>query len=161
MKNLRIEPIGTEVDVATATNVINALLDEAQGKVKAVCGGKGLCATCHVRVLENAQALSPLTAREQATLELITGATGASRLACQAKVLADGCVLEVPRGIYLESLADLESLIGRRAEDPFCHPISGAVLVPQGKIITRSVVMALSALDLDVVNVLKNSDRVM
>lgn len=160
MKNLRIEPIGTDIDVLTRANVISVLLAQAEGRVKAVCGGKGLCATCHIRVVEGDQSLSPLTPREKSTLALITGTSAQSRLACQAKILADGAVVEVPKGMYLESLASLESLIGRRAEEPIIHPVTGIELIPVGKIITRSIIMSLQNVEADLTEMLQSSERV-
>ncbi len=158
MKNLRIEPLGTEIDVKTLTNVAQALIERGNNRVKKVCGGKGICATCHIKVLEGADALSTLNDRERATLARITGATADSRLGCQAEIRFDGCIVEVPSGIYLESLADLESLIGRRAETPLYHPVTSATLVPSGKIITRSVVMSLQNVDFNIVDVIQHSD---
>jgi ferredoxin len=158
MKQLRIEPLGTELDVRTATRVASALVKQTNGKVKLVCGGKGLCATCHVKVLEGANALSTLTERERMTLARITGADINSRLGCQAKIIYDGATVEVPAGIYLESLADLEALIGRRTDAPFYHPVTGGVLVPAGKIITRSVVMSLQGIEFDIVEKIQQSD---
>lgn len=160
MKTFRIEPIGRDVDVMTSTNVVSALLKQGNGRVKQVCGGKGLCATCHVRVVAGAQALSPLSSRERSTLSLITGADATSRLACQAKVIGDGIVVQLPPGIYLDSLAELDALIGRRAEEPLCHPITGVVLVPAGKIITRSTVTQLKQVEVDVISMLERSDAV-
>jgi ferredoxin len=158
VKTFRIEPLGKEVDVKTTTTVVAALVQQGNGRVKQVCGGKGLCATCHIKVKEGQEALSPLNQRERTTLALLSGADACSRLACQAKVLGDGVVVELPDGIYLESLAQLDALIGRRAEEPLRHPVSGVVLVPSGKIITRSVVNQIKDIELDVVEMLKRSD---
>ena len=159
MKTFRIEPVGKEMDVRTATTIVQALLSQGNGRVKQVCGGKGLCATCHVKVRSGVGALSPVTARERSTLSLITGAGSTSRLACQAKVLGDGVIVDLPPGIYLESLADIEALIGRRAEEPLLHPVTGMIVVPAGKIITRSVVMGLKSIDMDVVSMLQRTDQ--
>lgn len=160
MKEFRIEPIGRSVELMTSTTLVAAMVQQAQGRVKQVCGGKGLCATCHVKVKKGAESLSPITAREKQTLSIISGADASSRLACQARVLGPGVVIDVPEGIYLSSLADVEALIGRRAEVPLLHPVSGAVLVPAGKIITRSVVMSIKSLDADVLSILRSTQDV-
>lgn len=157
MKTFRIDTVGRAVDVATATTLASALLAQGNGRIKQVCGGKGMCATCHVRVLEGAESLTPMTKREKGTLAMITGAGANSRLACQAKVSGEGVVIDVPPGLYLDSLAQIEALIGRRAEEPLVHPITGAVLVPVGKIITRSTVNALKTIDADVVAMLRGT----
>jgi len=158
VKSFRIEPLGKDLNITTAGTVVSALLQQGNGRVKQVCGGRGLCATCHVKVMEGQQALSPLNQRERTTLALLSGADGSSRLACQAKVLGEGVVIEVPEGIYLESLAQLDALVGRRAEETLRHPVTGVVLVPAGKIITRSVVNSIKDVELDVVEMLKRSD---
>jgi len=50
-------------------------------------------------------------------------------------------------------------LIGRRAEQPILHPITGAVLVQAGKLITRSVLESVKNLDLDIQEALARSSR--
>jgi hypothetical protein len=45
--------------------------------------------------------------------------------------------------MYVNSLQDIEALIGRRAEQSLLHPITGAVLVEAGKLITRSMMRQL------------------
>jgi ferredoxin len=52
-------------------------------KMRATCGGMGLCADCHCSVLEGMRALPPPTDQEAQTLDLIPQATMKSRLACQ------------------------------------------------------------------------------
>ena len=159
MKTPTLEPIGRDIDVRTSSLLVTALLRESRGRVKQVCGGKGICATCHVRVIAGNERLSPVRDRERRTLSLISGSDGCSRLACQAEVLGDGITVQIPPGIYLEKLADIEALIGRRAEEPLFHPISGNVLVPAGKIITRSVVGTIRDLEVDVVSALSGTQR--
>ena len=63
-----------------------------------------------------------------------------SRLACQARVIGEGVVVELPSGMYVSDLDDIEALIGRRAEQDILHPLDGKVLVEQGKLITRSMI---------------------
>jgi hypothetical protein len=84
------------------------------------------------------EALSAINRREQRTLEVITSCKPNSRLACQARVLKNGVVVELPPGMYINSLKDIEALIGRRAEQDLLHPLTGQVLVEAGKLITRS-----------------------
>jgi hypothetical protein len=42
--------------------------------------------------------------------------------------------------MYVSAVEDMESLIGRRAEQDILHPLNGKVLVQAGKLITRSVI---------------------
>jgi adenylate cyclase len=53
-----------------------------------VCGGRGRCSTCRVRVLSDISALPPPSAVEQAVLERVHARTGV-RLACQLRPTGD------------------------------------------------------------------------
>lgn len=137
-KIVRLEPIAQETAVETNGNLLSVLLNKDLDVLKE-CGGRGMCATCHVYVKDGMDSLSPVNRREQRTLEVITSCKTNSRLACQARVLANGVIVELPPGMYINSLQDIEALIGRRAEQDLLHPITGQVLVETGKLITRSM----------------------
>jgi ferredoxin len=136
-KIVRLEPIAQVSSIDTNSNLLSLLIHKDLEVLKE-CGGRGMCATCHIYVSAGMTALSPINRREQRTLEVITSCKVNSRLACQARVLADGVVIELPAGMYINSLQDIESLIGRRAEQDLLHPITGQVLVQAGKLVTRS-----------------------
>ncbi|MBL1176098.1 2Fe-2S iron-sulfur cluster-binding protein [Pantanalinema sp. GBBB05] len=136
-KIVRLEPIAQETSIETNGNLLSVLINKDLDVLKE-CGGRGMCATCHVYVREGMQSLSPINRREQRTLEVITTCKTNSRLACQARVLQDGVIVELPPGMYINSIKDIEALIGRRAEQDLLHPITGQVLVEAGKLITRS-----------------------
>lgn len=140
------DPLG----VADGSRLLDALIARKLS-VKMLCGGRGLCATCHVLVLKNPHALSPASHAERATLAALTNAQPNSRLACQSQVIADGVEIEPPEGLYIESFADLEQLIGKRTQVPVKHPISGAVLIQAGKLIVRSRIKQLKDFDIDVI----------
>ena len=136
-KVVRLEPIALETSVETNGNLLSVLINKDLDVLKE-CGGRGMCATCHVYVREGMEALSPVNRREQRTLEVITSCKPNSRLACQARVMQNGVIVELPPGMYVNSLKDIEDLIGRRAEQDLLHPLTGKVLVEAGKLITRS-----------------------
>ena len=138
VKTVRLEPIAQESSVETNGNLLSVLLHKELSVLKE-CGGRGMCATCHIYVNDGMRALTPISRREQRTLAIITSCRANSRLACQARVMSNGVVVELPPGMYVNSLKDIESLIGRRAEQDLLHPLTGAVLVEQGKLITRSM----------------------
>ena len=138
-KTVRLDPLGKETAIATSSNLLSVLLTNDL-EVAQECGGRGICATCHVYVTEGMDNVSPMSRREQRTLEVITSCRTDSRLACQAKVMGEGVVVELPAGMYISSSDNVEDLIGRRAEQDILHPISGQVLVEEGKLITRSVI---------------------
>jgi ferredoxin len=136
-KIVRLEPIAQESAIETNNNLLSVLLNKELDVLKE-CGGRGMCATCHIYVKDGMQSLSPMNRREQRTLEVITSCKPNSRLACQARVVGNGVVVELPPGMYINSLKDIEALVGRRAEQDLLHPITGKVLVESGKLITRS-----------------------
>lgn len=137
-KIVRLEPIAQETSVETNGNLLSVLIAKDLDVLRE-CGGRGMCATCHVYVKQGMDALTPINRREQRTLEVITSCQTNSRLACQARVLANGVVVELPPGMYINSIQDIEALIGRRAEQNLLHPVTGQVLVEEGKLITRSM----------------------
>lgn len=143
-KTVRLEPIAQESSIQTNGNLLSVLLNKDLDVLKE-CGGRGMCATCHIYVKEGMDALTPLNRREQRTLEVITSCKSSSRLACQARVVGNGVVVELPPGMYVNSLQDIEALIGRRADQDLLHPITGEVLVEQGKLITRSTLKQLES----------------
>ncbi len=149
VKVVRLEPIAQDTEVQTNANLLAALLAEDLHVLKE-CGGRGMCATCHVYIKQGMDSLSPMSRREQRTLEVITTANPNSRLACQSRVLADGVVVEVPTGMYIDAIEDVEALIGRRTEQDLLHPITGEVVVETGKLITRSVINQLTDVRLQV-----------
>ncbi len=142
VKTVRLEPIAQQSDIQTHGNLLSVLLNKDLDVLKE-CGGRGMCATCHIYVTDGMESLTPINRREQRTLEVITSCKTNSRLACQARVIGEGVVVELPPGMYVNSLQDIEALIGRRAEQNLLHPITGAVLVEEGKLITRSVLKQL------------------
>lgn len=144
VKTVRLDPIAKQTIINTNTNLLSVLL-ENDLEVSQECGGRGMCATCHVYITEGEDSISPMTRREQRTLEVITTCKTNSRLACQAKVIGEGVVVELPAGMYISGNDDVESLIGRRAQQDILHPISGQVLVEEGKLITRTMISQLQA----------------
>jgi ferredoxin len=145
-KTVRLEPIAQESSIQTNGNLLSVLLNKDLDVLKE-CGGRGMCATCHIYVQDGAESLTPINRREQRTLEVITSCKPNSRLACQARVMGEGVVVELPPGMYVNSLQDIEALIGRRAEASLLHPITGAVLVEEGELITRSMLKQLENTD--------------
>lgn len=160
VKTVRLEPIAQETSVETNGNLLSILIDKDLDVLKE-CGGRGMCATCHVYVKQGMAALSPVNRREQRTLEVITTCKTNSRLACQARVLANGVIVELPPGMYINSIKDIEALIGRRAEQNLLHPVTGQVLVEEGKLITRSVLKQIeNTTSFNFVSFLSNSSDV-
>lgn len=159
MKNVQMMPIGKTVEVKTNERVLDALLSSELSVLRA-CGGKGMCATCHVWIDEGMDALTPMTEREKRTLGRVSGCDSRSRLSCQAKILGEGVVVKLPDGMFIESTKDLDSLVGQRSKMNILHPISGIVLVQKGKIITRSRIMQLEDIDVDMAKLKKEAESI-
>jgi len=149
MKRVAIEGATDPVDIKTNQRLLDALTMSGTPLLMA-CGGKGLCATCHVYVTTGGERLSSRTPREQMSLRMLSDLRPNSRLACQAKVQGEGVAVTLPRGRYLTASKDLNALIGRRAEERILHPLDGRVLIETGKIITRTRIGELSQVDVDV-----------
>ncbi len=141
-KTVKINSINEEMAVETNDSLLSLLIKKDL-KVSQECGGRGMCATCHIFVTEGMEHLSPMSRREQRTLEVITTCSINSRLACQSRVVGNGVVVELPAGMYVSEVEDIESLIGQRATQDILHPLYGTVLVETGKLITRSMISQL------------------
>ncbi len=141
-KTVKIDSMNEDTVVQTNDNLLSVLLQKDL-KVSRECGGRGMCATCHIFIKGGMEHLSPMSRREQRTLEVITTCGTNSRLACQARVIGDGVVVELPAGMYVSEVEDIESLIGQRASQDILHPLYGTILVETGKLITRSMISQL------------------
>ncbi|MEM8830493.1 MAG: 2Fe-2S iron-sulfur cluster-binding protein [Cyanobacteria bacterium P01_G01_bin.19] len=141
-KVVKLDPINQETSIKTNDNLLSGLLNN-EINVLPQCGGRGRCATCHIYIKDGMESLSPLNRQEQRTLETITTCGLNSRLACQARVIGEGVVVELPSGMYVSEIEDIDSLIGRRSDKNILHPLSGKILVEKGKLITRSMISQL------------------
>lgn len=146
MKQIKLQPLNKEVEVATHGTLLRVLLEQEMNVLQA-CGGQGRCATCHVYIQSGMNCLSACSPQELLTLGFIATSRPNSRLACQARVLQNGVVVEVPRGMYVGSLGELKNLIGRRAQQNLIHPLTGEILVEEGKLILRSALEKMAQID--------------
>lgn len=158
-KTVKLDPINQETSIKTNDNLLSGLLNNELNVLRE-CGGRGMCATCHIYIKEGMESLSPLSRREQRTLGTITSCNMNSRLACQARVIGEGVVVELPSGMYVSDIDDIEALIGRRAEQDILHPLDGRVLVEQGKLITRSMISQLKDTQVKVNEYLADTQKV-
>lgn len=138
MKSMTLVPVGGQLEVVTGSRLVEGLLARDL-EIDMACGGKGMCATCHVYLRAGKDCVSPPTAREQRTLGLVASADPDSRLACQCRIEGDGIVVEVPEGMYVQSVEQADALVGSVAGYDYLHPVTGQRLIPKGKLITRSI----------------------
>jgi len=85
------QPVVLESSIAVS--LLNSLLVEGV-PIRHDCGGRALCGTCAVRVLEGWGGLSPIGEREALRLHE-GGRPGDCRLACQARAARDVSI-EIP-----------------------------------------------------------------
>ncbi|MBL4666348.1 MAG: adenylate/guanylate cyclase domain-containing protein [Sneathiella sp.] len=84
-------PEGKKISAPPGTTVLEI---SHQGGIPhaSVCGGRGRCSTCRIRITAGADTLAPPSDKELAVLKRV-GATEGTRLACQVPVLADMSVI--------------------------------------------------------------------
>jgi len=84
-------PDGTVASIRPGMSLLDASRANAIPHAS-VCGGRGRCSTCRVRVLDGADALPPPSAAEQRVLDRIA-APAKVRLACQTRPTADLAIM--------------------------------------------------------------------
>jgi len=88
---------------ATVGQTLGSAAWKNHSHVGAVCGGRGVCQTCYVTVLEGSEALSPLSEVEQAFLSPRQQQAG-GRLACQTRIERDGTIRILSRPEQVQRL---------------------------------------------------------
>jgi ferredoxin len=75
-----------ELEVPTDVGLnLMEVLKAYEYEIMATCGGMGLCATCHIEILNGAENLKPCNDNELDTLDTLPDADNNSRLACQIR----------------------------------------------------------------------------
>jgi ferredoxin len=133
-----------QVEAEQNTNILS-IFREHGINVNQICGGQGMCASCHFFVVSGSDALTPTTHQEQMTLQYTNLGRPNARLACQTRVIGNGVVIELPKGTFVESERDLEVSIGKKATQTLIHPLTGEILVEEGKLILRSAIEKMQA----------------
>lgn len=137
MSTITINIHGQQVQ-AEQNSTLLSVFKEHDILVNQICGGQGMCASCHFFVVEGSEALTAPTNQEQMTLQFTKIDRPGARLACQTRAIGDGIIIELPKGTFLESEQDLEQEIGKKAKKTLIHPMTGEVLVEAGKLVMRS-----------------------
>ncbi|WP_373542220.1 2Fe-2S iron-sulfur cluster-binding protein [Chamaesiphon sp.] len=130
---------------ATENSTLLSVFKEHDILVNQICGGQGMCASCHFFVVNGLESLTAPTQQEQMTLQFTKIDRPGARLACQTRAIGDGIVIELPTGTFVESEQDLEQKIGKKAAKTLIHPLTGEVLVEAGKLVLRSALEKMKA----------------
>jgi ferredoxin len=137
MATITISIDGKQVE-AEQNSTILSVFKEHDILINQICGGQGMCASCHFFVIDGTDALTAPTKQEQMTFQFTKIERPGARLACQTRAMGDGIVIELPLGTFVESEEDLEQKIGKKADKTLIHPMTGEVLVQAGKLVLRS-----------------------
>jgi ferredoxin len=133
MATITISIDGKQV-AAEQNSTLLSVFKEHDILINQICGGQGMCASCHFFVVDGTDALTAPTQQEQMTFQFTKIDRPGARLACQTRVIGEGIVIELPLGTFVESERDLELKIGKT----LIHPMTGEVLVQAGKLVLRS-----------------------
>jgi ferredoxin len=137
MSTITISIDGQQIQ-AEQNSTLLSVFREHDILVNQICGGQGMCASCHFFVVEGLDAMTAPTKQEQMTLQFTKIDRPGARLACQTRVIGNGITIELPRGTFVESEQELEQEIGKKAKKTLIHPMTGEVLVEAGKLVMRS-----------------------
>ena len=89
-------PAGAEIQVATGTNICEALLDN-DIRIEHACDMSCACTTCHVVVRQGFASLNEPDESEEDLLDRAWGLEPQSRLSCQAIVARENLTVEIPK----------------------------------------------------------------
>ena len=137
MSTITIDIDGRQVQAEQNSTLLSVFRDH-DILVNQICGGQGMCASCHFFVVGGLAALTEPTKQEQMTLQYTKIDRPGARLACQTRVLGEGIMIQLPNGTFVESEQDLVQEIGKKAKKTLIHPMTGEVLVEAGKLVMRS-----------------------
>ena len=137
MSTITIDIDGQKIQAEQNSTLLSVFRDN-DILVNQICGGQGMCASCHFFVVGGLDAMTAPTKQEQMTLQYTKIDRPGARLACQTRAIGDGIMIELPNGTFVESERDLEQEIGKKAKKTLIHPMTGEVLVEAGKLVMRS-----------------------
>jgi ferredoxin len=137
MSTITISIDGQQIQAEQNSTLLSVFRDH-DILVNQICGGQGMCASCHFFVVAGLDAMTAPTKQEQMTLQFTKIDRPGARLACQTRAIGNGIVIELPNGTFVESEQELEQEIGKKAKKTLIHPMTGEVLVEAGKLVMRS-----------------------
>jgi ferredoxin len=140
---------------AEQNSTLLSIFKENNIVVNQICGGQGMCATCHFFVVDGSNNLTPQSLQEEITFQYTKIDRPGARLACQTRVIGQGVVIELPKGAFVKSEEDLVQEIGKKAKQTLIHPMTGEVLVEEGKLILRSAIEKMKESSSKFANLLK------
>jgi 2Fe-2S ferredoxin len=113
MPKVRFEPDGIEIEVKAGTTILQAA-EQAGALLGSACGGVCACSTCHVYVSEGLDGLSEMGEGEEDILDKAFDVRSNSRLACQARLQAEGRTVVTISSASRQTFFDEHPELGRR-----------------------------------------------
>ncbi|MGB0561125.1 MAG: 2Fe-2S iron-sulfur cluster-binding protein [Spirulinaceae cyanobacterium] len=139
MPRIKLEPLGLSIYLKNQSHAsLLPILQRAKVELPAVCGGKGKCSTCALRVFAGANSLSPMGELERETLKKTRKDVKCDRLMCQTQLIQEEVILYLSTSAQKKLLQVLQRLENRISPRNLYNPITGALLVPAGQKITRN-----------------------
>ena len=89
-------PEGAVIEATPGKTICDTLLENGI-EIEHACEKSCACTTCHVIVREGYESLIPPTEQEEDLLDKAWGLEPTSRLSCQAVIMSDDLVIEIPK----------------------------------------------------------------
>ncbi|MCL6556179.1 MAG: ISC system 2Fe-2S type ferredoxin [Burkholderiales bacterium] len=89
-------PEGAVIEATPGKTICDTLLENGI-EIEHACEKSCACTTCHVIVREGYESLIPPTEQEEDLLDKAWGLEPTSRLSCQAIIMSDDLVIEIPK----------------------------------------------------------------
>ena len=96
LPHIELCPEGTIIEATSGTTICDTLL--ANGiEIEHACEKSCACTTCHVIVREGLESLTEAEEKEEDLLDKAWGLEPNSRLSCQAVIMSQDLVIEIPK----------------------------------------------------------------
>ena len=96
LPHIELCPEGAAIEATSGTTICDTLL--ANGiKIEHACEKSCACTTCHVIVREGLESLTEAEEKEEDLLDKAWGLEPNSRLSCQAVIMSQDLVIEIPK----------------------------------------------------------------
>ncbi|MBI5752607.1 MAG: ISC system 2Fe-2S type ferredoxin [Hydrogenophilales bacterium] len=96
LPHVELCPQGAAIDAIPGKTICDTLLENGI-EIEHACEKSCACTTCHVIVREGFESLPPAEELEEDLLDKAWGLEPTSRLACQALVMNQDLVIEIPK----------------------------------------------------------------
>ena len=96
LPHVELCPNGAAIDATPGKTICDTLLENGI-EIEHACEKSCACTTCHVIVREGFESLLPAEELEEDLLDKAWGLEPTSRLSCQALVMSQDLVIEIPK----------------------------------------------------------------